>query len=925
MRWIPIGLVLLLSCLPHSLAEPPKTTAPAPQTIRELVADLGDPDYRTREQAQRELWQRGDSAIPALEKAATSDNPEVARRARELLDKFSWGIRPDTLLAVVKLVRQFQSGDLQPDRREDIRKQAITDLLKMGRPGLSVVRAILKKDLPEEARAQLTLLIVQTVRREVPRLLMAAQTDAADELISLHATGTTSAGAEDFAAYHMLRGDLPAVIKQCEEELKAGRRTAEMKLLLTHLYRADGQWVKARAAAVDIPRGEDDGGPGYKEQLLEDEGNWAALADLPYSGDLNHPDAVKLSLLRLAGRKEKFDALAKKIRTDADEFTESEDVMNAAVALLANHRADEATGLLLEKRKNLALLSEVLLSRMRYKAALDLIGPLNKEQEAISPSERMQFNLRRARVLMLAGERDSAVQLFEEVARGLEKRLSDDERTLFSVPARALVRTELRLGLRDLACEHAAQFVPPEQTVGTGVEYSGESPFELLFPHDSTAAEVLFHVLRANKVPGDIPGATMIRTRDLLSGTASNAAVDQAAKLLREAAEAIPLGGDRLLKARRYLTLAQVLRIAKHADDAANAFKVAAELTANTEEAADAVGARSWVYGTSDPARVWLEWGDFLADSGRPRDAAAVYEAGWKLFPNQPLPLFLSGQTLVNMGDKKEGERRIELSHWVSLGNERLRGRFLDELVRRGETTAIKREIALILKACWSRDHFFGNVMNQCARGSNLVGDFTTAELCGQRSLLVVLRSPGVYFVDTAAYLNVPLDLLVFHAKAELAAGKIDDAMATARHVLTIAPGHLELVCGMVPELDKRNRKKEADELFKLGCEAYQKMLVDYPNSPAARHALAQLSAHSQRKLDDGLKYAKAAVAFDPGSPQYRETLAEVHFRRGDRDEALKLMQKLADEQPRNAVYRRQLMRYRTAAFDSPWPYAVDD
>ncbi len=102
-------------------------------------------------------------------------------------------------------------------------------------------------------------------------------------------------------------------------------------------------------------------------------------------------------------------------------------------------------------------------------------------------------------------------------------------------------------------------------------------------------------------------------------------------------------------------------------------------------------------------------------------------------------------------------------------------------------------------------------------------------------------------------------------------------------------------------------------------------MLTDYPGSAAARNAMAALSGHCQRKLDDGLKYAKAAVAFDPGSPQYRESLAEVHFRRGDRDAALKLMQKLSDEQPRNSAYRRQLTRYHTAAFDSPTPYVLEE
>jgi hypothetical protein len=35
-------------------------------------------------------------------------------------------------------------------------------------------------------------------------------------------------------------------------------------------------------------------------------------------------------------------------------------------------------------------------------------------------------------------------------------------------------------------------------------------------------------------------------------------------------------------------------------------------------------------------------------------------------------------------------------------------------------------------------------------------------------------------------------------------------------------------------------------------------------------------------------------------------------------------MQKLSDEYPRSLLYRRQLVRYRTAAFDSPWPYTAE-
>jgi tetratricopeptide (TPR) repeat protein len=933
MRFLPAGLVALLFALPLP-ANPPKEPAPKPPSVDELVADLGHPVFGVREKAQRELWLRGEEAIPALEKAAKGDDPEAAQRARELLDKFAWGILPDTPPAVLKLIRQYQAGDPKPDRAEEVRKEAIAGLLKHGRTGVSVVRAILKKDLPLEARARLTTAMTALVRREVPVLLVAGKTEEADELVSLHASGTTREGDADFAVYHALRATLPAAIARAEALVKSGRRPTDAKFLLTHLHRAAGQWAKAREVAADLPPREEEAS--FKEILLEDEGNWSALADLSPGREFNHPDAVRLTLLRLAGRKEKFDAAAKQVRADADEYTSQTDIMDTAVALLANHRADDATDLLLEKKKNLGLLSEILIARKRYKEALDLVGGGAKEKETIGASDKLDFNLRRARVLMMTGHKDDAVQLFEQVARDLLAR--EGRRAFFDTSARSLIRTEIRLGLRDLACEHAALFVPPE---GRAATTQGESPFELLFPNDPIAAEALFAVLRAKKVPGDAPGPTMLRTRDVLTGAAGKAAVDEAVQLLRESAGKLPNDGvvpdpgeenssiitfssSRMVKARRYFTLGMVLRAAKRIDDAEAAFKQAAALTEGASDAARASGARSWVYGAPDPARVWIEWGEMLADAGRHREAAAVFEAGWKLFPDQPLPLYLNGQALTKAGDAKEGARRVELSHWVSLGNEKVRGRFLDELVRRGESKAIRREVALILRACWSHDHYFGNVMNQCARGAALTGDFAQAEMCGQRSLLVVLRHPGVYFVDTSSYLGVPHDLLIYHARAMVNAGKINEAMVAAREVLAITPGHLELVTGIVPNLDHSKHKREADELFASAWAAYEKMLKDYPNSPAARHGLAALAGHCNRKLDDGLKHAKAAVASDPGSPQYREALAEVHFRRGERDDAVKVMQKLADEQPRNPLYRRQLTRYRTAAFDSPWPYTTE-
>ena len=84
------------------------------------------------------------------------------------------------------------------------------------------------------------------------------------------------------------------------------------------------------------------------------------------------------------------------------------------------------------------------------------------------------------------------------------------------------------------------------------------------------------------------------------------------------------------------------------------------------------------------------------------------------------------------------------------------------------------------------------------------------------------------------------------------------------------------------------------------------------------------LAADCQRELEKGLKYAQEAVKADPASAPFRETLAEVHFRRGQREKATEIMTALLAEDSRNPLYRRQLSRYKTGKLDSPKPETED-
>ena len=54
--------------------------------VAALVSGLGDPDWATRERAQRQLAALGRAAVPELEKQKSDSDPEVRYRVHQLLE-----------------------------------------------------------------------------------------------------------------------------------------------------------------------------------------------------------------------------------------------------------------------------------------------------------------------------------------------------------------------------------------------------------------------------------------------------------------------------------------------------------------------------------------------------------------------------------------------------------------------------------------------------------------------------------------------------------------------------------------------------------------------------------------------------------------------------------------------------------------------
>jgi hypothetical protein len=99
--YLPLGLVVVLVSV-FTLQADEKPAKASPKTVR-LIADLGSPSFEEREQASRALDELGAVVLPHLHRALKSDDPEVCRRAAELIEAIELRAQTQRLLQKSKI------------------------------------------------------------------------------------------------------------------------------------------------------------------------------------------------------------------------------------------------------------------------------------------------------------------------------------------------------------------------------------------------------------------------------------------------------------------------------------------------------------------------------------------------------------------------------------------------------------------------------------------------------------------------------------------------------------------------------------------------------------------------------------------------------------------------------------------------------
>jgi tetratricopeptide (TPR) repeat protein len=140
-----------------------------------------------------------------------------------------------------------------------------------------------------------------------------------------------------------------------------------------------------------------------------------------------------------------------------------------------------------------------------------------------------------------------------------------------------------------------------------------------------------------------------------------------------------------------------------------------------------------------------------------------------------------------------------------------------------------------------------------------------------------------------------------------------DDA-ATKKNLdrlMQLSPTDADMVQSAFAVLKSAGRDGDAQKLFDAAYTQAHQELLQNPDDPILMNQVAWLCARCDQKLPEALDLSSKAAAAEPDSAAILDTFAEVNFRIGHVDEAVKLETQALGFEPDDAFMNKQLQRFR--------------
>jgi tetratricopeptide (TPR) repeat protein len=129
--------------------------------------------------------------------------------------------------------------------------------------------------------------------------------------------------------------------------------------------------------------------------------------------------------------------------------------------------------------------------------------------------------------------------------------------------------------------------------------------------------------------------------------------------------------------------------------------------------------------------------------------------------------------------------------------------------------------------------------------------------------------------------------------------------------LVKLKPVSYALAMDVVPLLKRWGESEEAKAFFERAYAPAKANVTAFPDDAESLNSLAWLCARCDERLTEAEALARRAVELAPDNVAYLDTAAEVQFRLGRADEAVRLETRAVQLDPQDSMLKEQLERFR--------------
>ena len=868
--------------------------------IEQLILKLGSPSYAVRQSAVEQLWKLGKQAKPALERAATLGDPEVARRASQILSVWAFGVDTDTSPEIARLVLRFHSSE------QNIRRGVLTLLLEEGKIRLAfdllsqVESADDQQDLFHE---------VMDFNDRLIRLARSGQWEDFEYILSHPITFEHERASS--VHFHMVMGNLEPMVARMKAKISATEQDSETPdtqdlLPLIAILRMQGN---SSQAEIYIEKIEDvDKRTFMQNQLLMEQGDWQAIAKKmarpednfrPEEGKIVVTPAQRALVNHFIGNQSGYDDTVNELSEQLAEHIKNGDqpsadnirrslldigLANLDWPLVEAHldREDkrQTFGVYAENNRfaaafNAIEFGETLERRnLWYKRRIRNIKTLEDKIERLGKQgqdtdeveneirEKRELCIEIARLLGRLGFTDESALHFQTVFASLH-----DSKNRYR-------RFEILGGLVQLERFDAAW-----RLIEHGIDLQDYDRLpDFIFPHHRMSAKFWFGSL-AERYPD------RLERLKIVSGIVNSPlGTTDEFDLNVELATALD---DPLANLRGKIDYHFAKVFGFHGDEEASQrhMKMAREL--------------GWRSAKRFLALDSLEQGDH-------KSAIEFYDKAW-LTRSRCFESALAAEAYRQSGDLKDSRLRKCLAYTFWRDSYSNTGT-VQSFMEIDKTELIEDFIKLSI---------YG-VQGTAAAGSRHRGELALAQRAKNPAASAISFQMNLFRAAGGPsgsqllgyWSEARKQIKMTKAEAYINEGKFDEAVDQLLQYDDFCPGDPELGEKLILKLDQAGASTQADRLFEKLSDQYLVILEQYPDSSSQHNNYAWLCACAKRRATHMLRHIQIACTQRPNTPSYLDTLALVYFLQGDTEKAIEFCRRSLEINPSKRNYRQQLRSF---------------